>query len=68
MPITIKVKNLPTGYQTIISNGRYSLIGEEPTSSKGTDLGFSPTDLILSGIVMCKIVSVRFIARRNSCR
>ena len=42
MATTIKVKNLPTGYQTIISNGKHSLIGDEPVSSKGTDLGFSP--------------------------
>lgn len=66
MPTNIKLKNLPTGYQTIISNGRHSIVGDEPINSKGTDLGFSPTDLILSSIAMCKVATVRFIARKNS--
>lgn len=65
MPTNITVKNLPTGYQTIISNGKHSLIADEPFSSKGTDMGFSPEDLILSSIAMCKVATVRFIARRN---
>ena len=65
MASQIKIKNLPTGYQTIISNGRHSIIGDEPINSKGTDLGFSPTDLILSSIAMCKVATVRFIARKN---
>jgi putative redox protein len=66
MATNIKLKNLPTGYQTIISNGRHSIIGDEPVSSKGTDLGFSPEDLILSSIAMCKVATVRYIARKNS--
>ncbi|MCI4443620.1 MAG: OsmC family protein [Lentimicrobium sp.] len=49
----------------MISNGRHSIIGDEPINSKGTDLGFSPTDLILSSIGMCKVATVRFIARKN---
>jgi len=65
MATNIKLKNLPTGYQTIISNGRHSIIGDEPFNSKGTDLGFSPTDLVLSGLAMCKVATVRFIARKN---
>lgn len=66
MATNIKLKNLPTGYQTIISNGRHSILGDEPINSKGTDLGFSPTDLVLSGLAMCKVATVRFIARKNN--
>lgn len=66
MATNITVKNLPTGYQTIISNGRHGLVGDEPVTSKGTDMGFSPTDLILSSIAMCKVATVRYIARRNN--
>lgn len=65
MPTKIKLKNLPIGYQTIISNGSHSIIGDEPINSKGTDLGFSPEDLILSSIGMCKVATVRFISRKN---
>jgi len=65
MATVINIKNLPTGYQSIISNGRHSIVGDEPIKSKGTDLGFSPTDLILSSLAMCKVATVRYIARRN---
>lgn len=66
MATTIKIKNLPEGYQSIISNGTHSIIGDEPINSKGTDLGFSPPDLILSSLAMCKVATVRFIARKNN--
>ncbi len=61
----INIKNLPTGYQSLITNGRHAIVGDEPTSSTGTDLGFSPEDLILSSIAMCKVATVRYIARKN---
>lgn len=62
----INIKNLPTGYQSFITNGRHSITGDEPLTSKGTDLGFSPEDLILSSLAMCKVATVRFIARKNN--
>ena len=65
MPTQLTVKNLPTGFQTIISNGRHSILADEPVKSKGTDLGFSPPELVLAGLAMCKAATVRFIARRE---
>ncbi len=65
MATQLKLKNIPTGFQTIISNGRHSIVGDEPERSKGTDLGFSPTEFVLAGLAMCKVATVRFIARRN---
>jgi putative redox protein len=62
---TISIKNLPTGYQSLITNGRHAIVGDEPLASAGTDLGFSPEDLILSSIAMCKVATVRYIARKN---
>lgn len=64
MATNISITNLPTGYQSIITNGRHAILGDEPIKSKGTDLGFSPTDFILSGLAMCKVATVRFIARK----
>jgi putative redox protein len=61
----ISIKNLPTGYQSLITNGRQAIVGDEPVASAGTDLGFSPEDLILSSIAMCKVATVRYIARKN---
>lgn len=62
----INIKNIPTGYQSFISNGKHAIVGDEPENSKGTDLGFSPEDLILSSLAMCKVATVRFIARKNN--
>lgn len=65
MSTTIKIKSLPVGYQSIISNGRFSIVGDEPIVSKGTDQGFSPEDLILAALASCKVSTVRFIARKK---
>ncbi len=66
MATLIKIKNLPEGYQSIISNGTHTIIGDEPIKSRGTDLGLSPSELVLSGLAMCKVATVRFIARKNN--
>lgn len=66
MATTIKIKNLPEGYQSVITNGRQSILGDEPITSKGTDLGFSPEDLVLSSLAACKVSTVRYIARKNN--
>jgi putative redox protein len=65
MATKISLKNLPEGFQSVISNGKHAILGDEPIASKGTDLGFSPEDLILSAIGACKVSTVRFIARKH---
>jgi putative redox protein len=65
MPTKINIKSLSTGYQSIISNGRHAIVSDEPVASKGTDLGFSPEDLLLSALAACKVATVRFIARKK---
>ena len=54
MATEIKIKNIPTGYQSIISNGKHTIIGDEPINVKGTDLGMTPTQLVLAGISMAR--------------
>jgi putative redox protein len=65
MATLIKIKNLSEGYQSIITNGTHTIIGDEPLKSKGTDLGLSPSELVLSGLAMCKVATVRYIARQK---
>lgn len=65
MATHIQIKNLQEGYQSVITNGRHSIIGDEPVNVKGTDLGFSPTELVLSGLAFCKVATIRNVARRN---
>jgi len=64
MATVIKIKNIPEGYQSFISNGRHALVGDEPVNSKGTDLGFSPPEFVLAGISMCKVATVRNVAKK----
>lgn len=65
MSTEIKIKNISTGYQSIITNGRHTIVGDEPVQVKGTDLGMSPPELLLSAISMCKVATVRNVARRK---
>jgi putative redox protein len=65
MAAKINIKSLPIGYQSIISNGHHSIVGDEPIASKGTEQGFSPEDLILAALSACKVSTVRFIARKK---
>ena len=66
MATTIKIKNLTEGYQSIITNGTHSIVGDEPVKSKGTDLGLAPSELVLSGLAMCKVATIRYIARMKN--
>lgn len=66
MATEIKIKNIPTGYQSIISNGKHTIVGDEPVNVKGTDLGMTPPQLILAGISMCKVATIRNVARRKN--
>ena len=63
MATEINIKNIPTGFQSIITNGKHTILGDEPIKSKGTDLGLAPTELVLAGLGMCKVATVRYIAR-----
>lgn len=66
MATIINIKNLTSDYHLVIPNSRHSIVGDEPLKSKGTYVGFSPEDLILSRLAMCKVAMVRFIARKNN--
>ena len=65
MATQIKIKNIPQGFQSIISNGTHSILGDEPIKSGGTDLGLAPSELVLAGLAMCKVATVRHIARKK---
>lgn len=65
MGAQVTIKNIPEGYQSFISNGRHAIIGDEPIKSKGTDLGFAPTELLLASLALCKAATIRYIARKK---
>ena len=65
MATQIRIKNIPQGFQSIITNGKHSIVGDEPIKSGGTDIGLAPSELVLAGLAMCKVATVRYIARKK---
>lgn len=65
MATEIKIKNLNEGFQSIITNGKHSIVGDEPVASTGTDLGLMPTELTLAGLALCKVATMRGYARKK---
>ena len=49
-------------YKTAISTPRHALVADEPLSFGGTDRGMSPKDLLLSSLVACKVMTLRWYA------
>jgi putative redox protein len=52
-------------YKTILTNGRHELTGDEPKGSGGSDLGFSPSELLCSALATCTCVTLRMFADRK---
>ena len=52
-------------YQVAISNGRHTMVADEPFSANGTDLGPDPYDLLLSSLAACKVMTVKMYADRK---
>jgi len=54
-----------THYKTVITNGRHELVADEPKANGGTDLGFSPTELLCSALAACTCATLRMYADRK---
>ena len=52
-------------YQVAITNGRHSIIADEPLDVNGTDIGPSPYDLLLSSLAACKVMTVKMYSDRK---
>ena len=52
-------------YRTIISAGNKEIIGDEPESLGGNDLGFNPYELLASALSMCTAATLRAYTSRK---
>ena len=52
-------------YKTTLTNNRQELISDEPTELGGTDLGFSPSELLCSALATCTCITLRMYADRK---
>jgi putative redox protein len=53
-------------YKTTISNNRQQFIADEPIDEGGTDLGFSPNELLCSALASCTAITLRMYADRKA--
>ncbi len=59
--VTIGLDN----YQTSITNGRNTILADEPEDLGGKDTGFTPTELLLSSLGACTAITLRMYAGRK---
>jgi putative redox protein len=52
-------------YKTLLSNGRHQLTADEPETAGGTDLGFSPPELLCAALSACTCLTLRMYADRK---
>ena len=65
MATNIKAAIKTNHYKTSLTNGRHDMIGDEPLDVGGTDLGFSPNELLCSALATCTCVTLRMYADRK---
>lgn len=62
---TIHSVNL-TGYKVENKVDGHTLISDEPIELGGTDLGMDPTNIFLSSLASCVLITIRMYAQRKN--
>ncbi|MHA6325514.1 bifunctional alpha/beta hydrolase/OsmC family protein [Roseivivax sp. CAU 1753] len=58
-------ENDASGFLQDIIVGRHHIVADEPTSVGGTDLGFTPYNLLAAALGACTAMTIRMYARRK---
>jgi putative redox protein len=54
-----------TKYKTIVSNGEYSIVVDEPETAGGGNTGLKPHDLLLGSLASCTAITLRMYIDRK---
>ncbi|MCH2230428.1 MAG: OsmC family protein [Crocinitomicaceae bacterium] len=57
---------LKQGYTVVNSVRSHQWISDEPAEDGGLDLGAKPTELLLSSLISCKLITIQMYASRKS--
>ncbi|WP_269791406.1 OsmC family protein [Stenotrophomonas sp. Iso1] len=61
----VSIQSSGTNYAHQISNGKHSLVADEPASLGGQDAGLAPFDLYLASLAACTAITLRMYAEKK---